>query len=144
MDTTSKTTADIIVEICCGNKDAEGFSHAFLLFCHALDDLIDQDKPIDREAIIETNINFLMVLAFNPFFQVHKAALMPLVSQAFLSWADSMDWAESGDLEKEDDSHVLKGGYHSVFFHLAMICGGWQHGRAISRKYRKYDHEKEN
>lgn len=127
-----------------GNAAAAEFLRVFIAHCHTLDDVIDRDKPVTDEALIASEIEWLLALSGNPFFQQNRALLVPLIVQSFNAWLDSNKWATDAKPEKRIASDALKGWYHEVVFHTAFICGGWAHLRDVTSKHREYDFEPEN
>ena len=129
--------------LCRGNLDAARFCEAFHDFCHTLDDLLDRDNPegIQRDRVVRVMLTAVLEFSMNAFFQANRAGLLSLISQSFIAWGDSMDWQDSGDARKIRDADVIKGLYHEVFFHVALLCGGYDHARAVTRATREYDHE---
>lgn len=135
-------TEQALAGLCNGDANAVRFCAAFHEFCHALDDVLDRDNPgATRETFIKAVLGGVIEFSSNPFFQAYRAGLLALITQAFISWADSMDWQESGDPVKEHDADVIKGLYHEVFFHVAFLCGGYDHARKVTAHFREYDHE---
>lgn len=128
-----------------GNAAAADFLRVFIAHCHMLDDVIDGDKgPVTDERLIASEIEWLLALSGNVFFQQHRALLVPLIVQAFNAWLDSNQWAKAEQHEKRIASDALKGWYHEVVFHTAFLCGGWAHMREVTSQHREYDFEKEN
>lgn len=128
-------TPEILARITNGDQDASAFLAAFVAHCHVLDDLIDKDKPCDDERLIKSEITWLYSLSANLFFLKNRHVLVPLITQGFNAWLDSnkMDAGAVRD--------VVKGFYHEVVWHVAFICGGWDHMRAITKELRAYDLE---
>jgi len=123
-----------------GNELAERFVIAFVAYCHMLDDVIDKDNPIDDERLIAENIRFLNEMLINPWVRENQALLWPLIITSFNSWLDANDWEFNDLKEKRRDADVIKGMYHEVVWFVAYLCGGWEHLRTITSKYREYDH----
>lgn len=142
----STLTAEFINTCCLGNRDAALFCGAYYRYCHSIDDLIDRDndEANPRDYVIKVQSEMFANLVQNPFFLAHKEGLLSLMLRGFHDWADSMDWQESGDPIKIYDADVLKGGYHAVFYHVALLVGGFDHARKISLGHRSFDHEPNN
>lgn len=132
----------IFAEVSCGNQHAYDFCGAFLRWVHLIDDFIDGDKPLeDPEFVIRVNLEAMMTFAFNPFWQEHKAALMPLVIQGAKAYADSIRWAKRENFRDRATSDVLKAQYQEVFWFVAKICGGYDHYDQVTQKYRDYHYD---
>lgn len=132
----------IFSEICCGNRDAFNFCVHFLLWVQLIDDAIDRDKPLgEPEIIARINLEALMTFAFNPFWQEHKKSLMSLVIQGTKAFADSLEWEKRENFRDRAAADVLKSQYQEVFWHVARICGGYDHMDAVTKKYRHYQYD---
>jgi hypothetical protein len=132
---------EIITLACNGNQDAEKFCRAFVRWVHFVDDVIDGDKVLKVEEVAGANLDVILAFSENPFFSSYKLILMPLVIQASRAWVDSEDFVKRTDEQDRNASHVLKGFYHEVVWHVAYICGGWEHMRAVTAACRSYDYD---
>ena len=72
-----------IADICGGNREAADFCKAFFYWVHWIDDLIDRDKMYLVDEVTRVNLEALVVLSENTFFQEHKEELLGLVVAAF-------------------------------------------------------------
>lgn len=111
-----------------GNAKAEEFLRDYADHAHYVDDLKDQDKVIDIPA---QEARWLICISSNPFFDQHKAMLVPLMLCGLNAWADSHNFR---GVERD----VVKGVWHEVVYAVAMITGGWAHMRRVSA-HREYD-----
>lgn len=125
---------EIILAAANGNKFAAQFLTAYAARCHHVDDSFDLDKPI---CIGDAEAAWLFELAVNPFWNDHKATLLPVMMLATNAWMDSNNMP-AGVMRD-----VVKGYWHEVVWLVAFICGGWQHMREVSKKFRHYDVEPE-
>lgn len=137
-------TEEFINECCLGNRSAAQFCRAYINYCHSLDDLLDRDNDESNppDYVVRVQMEMFATLSSNGFFLEHKAALLALMLSGFHAWIDSMDWQASGDPVKVYDADCLKGVYHGVFYHVALLVGGYDHARKISKSHRSFDHEK--
>jgi hypothetical protein len=135
-----------ITDLCLGNRDAAAFALAYLAYCHCVDDLVDRDNDAlcSQDHVIRTQMEMFFALSRNPFYLQNRDGLLALMLQGFLAWGDSMKWQHSGDESKVHDADVVKGQYHEVLFHVALIVGGVEHARKVTSKFRSYDHEPNN
>ena len=132
----------IFSEVCLGNKDAFEFCAIFLRWVHLIDDCVDADKPIgDLESVTRLHLDAFLVFAFNPFWQAHKKSLLPLVIQGTKAFLDSIEWAERPDFRDRASADVIKAQYQEVFWHVAMICGGYDHIDRVTRLFRHYHYD---
>jgi len=132
----------VFQEVCAGNRDALAFCHVFLHWVHFIDDVIDNDAPPrTQESIVRLQLEAALTFAFNPFFQANKASLSPLVLQGVKAYADSIAWALRPDGRDRKAAEVLKSQYQEVFWHVAFLCGGYEHMDRITKAYRTYDYD---
>lgn len=132
----------VFAEVALGNQDAYQFCSTFLCWVHLIDDFIDKDKELPgSEAVVHLALEVLVTFACNPFWQANKAALKPLIFQGVNAFLDSNRWAKAQDFRDRATADVLKSQYQEVFWHVAEICGGWEHRLAITRQYRHYHYD---
>lgn len=136
-------TDQFILECCLGNRSAASFCRAYIDYAHSIDDLIDRDNPdeLEPEKIVRIQAEMFATLAKNEFFLANRDGLLALMLQGFTYWAQSMEWEKSDDQKKINDRDVIKGFYHSVFYHVCMLVGGYDHERKIMRAHLEFDHE---
>lgn len=134
-------TPEEISLVCKGNQEAMNFVGSWVTFCHVVDDVVDEDKPVTDEMLIKAMASYTVTLAKNPFFKAHSDALVSLMLQGFSAWLDSNQMEESEDLRTRQTSDVVKGFYHEVVWHVALLCGGYDHWREITKAHRKYDYD---
>lgn len=129
-------------DICKGDRQAEDFCHAFLAWVHHIDDAVDKDKPLgSTEQIVRLNLTLAMVFAFNPFWLAHKDSLMPLVIQGAQAYIDSLEWALRSEQRDREASDILKSQYAEVFWHVAFLCGGFDHLSLVTKQYRRFNYD---
>lgn len=129
------------LEIANGNESAAAFCAAFIARAHLVDDIEDGDSPVGGDALIAGEVDWLVTLAGNQFFQQHKAALVPAMVMGINAWRSSNAWRISTDVKRRRASDVLKSFYHEVVYLVAFLTGGLEHMQRISDKYREYDQE---
>ena len=127
-----------IATICNGNTDAEAMLWGWWNFFHMFDDMIDQDKPTPKELVMRECFLFIRDLSFNPFYLEHKVSLFTMLMQVLNRWLDGDEWEKSDDEWKRSVSDVLRCGDMELYFHVAYLCGGWDHMRAC-KGVRCYD-----
>ena len=126
----------ILDDITKGNKDAFSFALKVYDFAEVVDDLIDRDRPVEKEAVIRSAAFFILELAYNQFYLNNKDSLTTMVISMMNRYLDAEAW-RTGDCEiKKATSHMLMSGDMDFYLHIAFLCGGWDHQRAMSAKYR--------
>lgn len=132
---------DKIRKVCNGDKAAESFCVALLVYINTIDDLFDKDKPVTVEQVAGSMLGLISNLAFNDFFIKHRESLYPLMVQGCSAWADSELMKSSKDPQIREATDVLKAYWGEIIFHIAFLCGGYDHMRRCSVEYRGFDFE---
>jgi hypothetical protein len=135
---------EFFAKVARGDQGAHAACAALYHFAHTIDDLVDQDNKEEctPDHVARVLVEFFAMMAHNRFWQANQSSLLPLVMTAILDWADSMDWQKGGTEQQRQDADVIKGSWHNVIYHIALLCGGFDHARAITREHREYAHEK--
>lgn len=129
-------------EICKGDRAAVEFCSLWYAYCHAIDDLVDEKvdgRPtLSNEKIIQIFAN--AALLYNcPFFVRNREHLFPIVLMVTNQYADSVAWEKSPLAHRRTIADVLRCCGDEMFFMVAMICGGYEHMRAVSGRIRDRD-----
>lgn len=116
------------------DEDAIAFVYCWLLYCHAIDDIIDGDKT-DSEHIIKT-FQFSTTLHTSNFFLKNWATLNPIIDVAFNSYADSVK-LEKGVKWERNYADVLRQVANEVIVAVVGIVAGYDKKREISLELRQ-------
>lgn len=130
-----------IREVCMGNQDAMEFLYAFTHFCHFVDDAVDKDSEITPEVAAQVSLQWTLTLLFSEFAKKNAEGLASLFTQGWSAWVDSCRLEKHPDHRFRIGADVLKSFYGEVVFWTASKCGGYDHMRAMSRKYRAFNFE---
>jgi hypothetical protein len=133
-------TLDEALFVTRGHENAALFLVDYVKYCHLLDDIVDQDKPVTDVRLVEESLNVLSHFAGNLWVMQHYPHLHPLVISGFNAWLDANKMASSTDERIRLSSDVVKGIYHEVVYYVAFLCGGFAHMRVVSAK-REYDYD---
>lgn len=129
------------LEVSKDDENAANFLAAFQAKAHLLDDVVDHAPDrMDKEHVM-VELDWLLTMTQNPFVQAHKEKLVPVIILGMNAWLDANQWQLSVDKRKRTAADVVKGFYHEVLYLTALICGGFDHMRAMSEKHRSYDFE---
>jgi hypothetical protein len=101
------------------------------------DDLIDGDKEIDKQHIMRVFTNLLTVMPLNPFFNHHKAELLPLINASINAWFDSLD-LEKGSNNDKAMAYMLRWYSHEAFIYVIFLTRGYDYMRSVSLEVRKF------
>lgn len=129
---------EIFQHVSNGNSDAYTFCRSFYEFVHMIDDLIDRDKPFDIGGAMFIVVKLVETIGFNPFFQKHKAQLLPVIHTSAMAYASSERLKTCEDIQGRVASEVLKSQYQDVFLYVAFLTGGSAFALECDVKYRGY------
>lgn len=122
----------------CCNGDA-GAVQCFLHFykiMHGWDDLVDKDQELTDEQIDTPFIELFMGLMTNVFYKQHYHLLQPVVIMSINAWRDST-WLERQSDTGRRFAYVLRTYPADVLITIALITGGYDHMRTVSKKIRE-------
>ena len=128
-------------EVTKGNEAASKFLLSYLSLVHMFDDAYDKDEPVPDERMVKVMIWWSEELLFNPWVKENVDAIWSQVLTGWNAWLDSNQWAQCPN-PKLFASDVIKSNYQELVFLVAYLCGGREHMRAMSQKYREYNFEK--
>ena len=129
-------------ELCQNNHDAMQFCDLWHHYVHGIDDLIDtmQDgRPIMSQDQIIGLFFHAAVLYNSAFFVSHRNLLFPIVLDITATYSDSVAWEKSPKSHLRLIADVLRTCGGQMYFMVALICGGPEHMRTMSRKIRERD-----
>jgi len=134
--------AERIAKACCGDPQAMEFIALWAEYCHAIDDIVDQENTC-AEHIIRTCGPLPVMLCTHPFFvrtPMHAVALRQVMLLVANAYADSVAWERSASDWQRNHSDVLRHAGNEMIFAVAQICGGYEHARKISLEQRTVCH----
>lgn len=124
-DTPNPTNRDDIFQRAVrGDAHALAFLNVVFHAADVADDLHDRDKP----ASVADLLHSLTSLNLMPFYQQHHGALTALMLTG------SLAWDLSNELPPRLAQHYACGLEH-VLFYVALVCGGYEHAKAIAREW---------
>lgn len=133
-----------LLEITKGNVYAADFCEAYIARVHFIDDAVDEEKRKTDVEFVRSEQDFMEHFIFNPWAKEFQTVLWPLMVVGMNAWLDSNEWEKARNKKLNTDAEVLKGVYHELIWFVAYLCGGREHMREMSRKYREFDHEERN
>ncbi len=128
-------------EVACGDQAAKRFLLTYFSLVHVFDDVYDKDKEVTDERLVKVMLWWTEELLYNPWVREHSNALWSQIITGWNAWLDANVWAKQPN-PKLFASDVIKSNYQEMTFLVAYICGGREHMRAMSTKYREYNFEK--
>jgi len=130
---------DLMTLIANGDMAAFNWMWDFWCFTHAIDDVIDKDKPVNSSQMAEALARFVSCLSINPFFLHNSYSLHPLIISACNRWVDGDKLKSSANERDRIHSEVVRCGDIEIYLHAAYLIGGWEHMRKCSNVARLYD-----
>lgn len=107
-----------------GNQDAVRLILDLKQALHVWDDLIDQDRYIQRDDINACFRKLLVEIPENPFFRSHSHRLTPVISAGISAWHASNAMEASANRELWKQAHMLRIHIAAAFVMCAEIIGG--------------------
>lgn len=118
-----------------GNADAVRLAMQLRDVSHLLDDLIDCDKEVRAQTVIEAFWDMLVRIPANRFYTEHASFLQPLMAAALMNWQIANVLERCGE-EERNIAHSLRYDLASVFVAMAFICGGRRWAEAVGPEMR--------
>jgi len=127
-----------IQRICCGDPEAAQWLQVGRVYCHAIDDLIDEDIPNSHRIRGAERVCVIGALALevytHPFFIKHSAALKQAMLTCTNTYADSVRWEHSPVTWQMQYADWARHAWIQVVLTVAGLCGGYTHMRALSEE----------
>lgn len=119
-----------------GNADAVSLAMMLRNISHTLDDLIDGDKELTADTVIEAFWDAMIRLPANPFFVEHAVYLRSLMTGALVNWQIANVYERVGG-EARNMAHSLRYDLATVLVMMAYIIGGRRWAEAIGPEMRQ-------
>jgi len=134
----SKSIWKEVIPLCANeNKDAENYLKQIFYITRMIDDVYDEDFPVQKDEIIRGYFYLMAEIPHNPFYQKHSAALNAVHLLGFNAWQNSNNWYESDDRTKKLYAHVLRDFVCEVFILVAYLTGGEESMQKANVKVRE-------
>jgi len=131
------------LELCKADQNAMVFCDLWHRYCHAIDDLIDtmeDGRPImSRDQMIGTFLQ-AAVLYNCAFFVAHRNLLFPIVLDITNVYMMSVQWEKAPQAHLRKMGDVFRTCGNRMYSMVALICGGEEHMRVMSRKITERDY----
>lgn len=119
-----------------GNQHAVSLALMLRNVSHTLDDLVDGDKPITNDRVVEAFWDAMIRLPANPFFVEHALYLRPLMTGALVNWQIANVYERVGG-EERNIAHSLRYDLATVLVMMAYVVGGRQWAEKVGPEIRK-------
>jgi hypothetical protein len=120
-----------------GDPAAAAYLRTIAAAARTLDDLVDGDKPVPAEQVIEVFQSLLIGVQRNSFYQRNRDFLTAIHLVALNGWLDANTWEKSDDPLERLYAHVIRDLINEVVPAVAYLTGGWLHCRAVSLPIRQ-------
>lgn len=130
--------SDEVKALCKGNGQAIHFCSLWFLYCHRIDDLIDNRTGVTNDEILEMLLCAAAIYNCD-FYIANRQMLYPIVLMVTNQFADSVAWENDSVEHRRKMADVLRCCGNEMFFAVAMLVGGWGHVRIWSPKIRERD-----
>jgi len=121
-----------------GDVEARALILYIYRLAHAMDDMVDRDKPMTDREMYEVFWLALVQIPSNGFYRRHAKELIPLAATSLLNWAAATDIEkrEKPALEDLHVAHVIRHNVADAYILIATIIGGPQHGFEVAAELR--------
>lgn len=121
-----------------GNLQACDFIAVVMSAIEFTDDLIDKDKPITTDTIMNNMMALLIRLPNNEFFIQHRAHMTPLLIHTASAYLDSEQLKTSPDERQQLLAFYLRNMALELYHATAFCVGGWEHLRKVAVEMRVF------
>jgi hypothetical protein len=104
-----------------GNADAYDLYVRLVYVVHAWDDLVDQDKPTDVNAMVA---NLFLYMPTNPFFRQHEVEMRSLFMVGMVSYMAANIMEKSKDEHKIELAHYLRYMIMNMLVYMISVLNG--------------------
>jgi hypothetical protein len=104
-----------------GNADAYDLYVRLVYVVHAWDDLVDQDKPTDVNAMVA---NLFLYMPTNPFFRQHEVEMRSLFMVGMVSYMAANIMEKSKDEHKIELAHYLRYMIMNMVVYMITVLNG--------------------
>lgn len=118
------------------DPDAMQFVLNLSHFTEVFDDLVDQDAPVSQKDLAHALFSALYHIPASPFFNAHRATLLPVMFTCVNAWLDSNELA-TGTKSEKALAYTLKGLGVEVLLACIGITRGIDYLRTVSADVRR-------
>jgi hypothetical protein len=134
-------TAQAFLPLMLGNAAAAQFLEQMVTVLHLWDDLIDQDKPVDAEAINRGFMTMLVDLPRNEFYAANFQHLNSILVNAITNWHIANRMEAEPDEYKLRIAYILRSSYCDLVTQCALLVGGPDYAREVGFHNRMNTHK---
>jgi hypothetical protein len=132
---------NIIDRVCKGNVAAAEFLNSIWQISGVWDDLIDQDKTVEKKDIDQAFWLALITVPRNEFYQANFNLLNPLLIASITNWKCANVFEDSADDYKLSIAFVIRSSYVDLLGMTALIIGGREWADEMVPEIRAFTHK---
>lgn len=123
-------------------REAESFLKHYNMYCHVIDDLIDEDGK-NPEYILGMLHLALQIYSSN-FYRKYQDVLYPVINIIHNTYADSVIMEHSGEQWQKECADVLRSVGQEMALVVIQILGGYKARRNLSLKVREFSYKSQH
>ena len=121
-----------------GDQPAMAWFLEYCQFCEVIDDLIDRDKPIREQDVVNLLFTAFVELPANTFYQHFGATLAPVIVAGINAWLDSNNYERGKSLDDRIRAYMLRDRYMEVLATVIYLLHGPERMRELSMEIRDF------
>lgn len=123
--------------------EALAFTNLYCQYCHAIDDIIDEEyPPKGKSKFIIDAFELAERLFSSHYFISNYYWLKPVIAIVRNDYSNACLWEEESEDWKKLHADVLRHSGYNVFFAIVEHEFGWAALSAISARFREFSHHK--
>ena len=107
-------------------------------FCEVIDDLIDRDKPIREDDVVNLLFTAFVELPSNSFYLHFGATLAPVIVAGINAWLDSNTYERRTTVNDRIRAYMLRDRYMEVLATIIYLLHGPERMRQLSIEIRDF------
>jgi hypothetical protein len=120
-------------EMFLGNKEAIFFIETITRCSHLYDDLIDEDKKIEKDFVHQVMWEIMVGLPMNGFYRANATVLAPVIATGILNWRGANEMEALGNKEELYISHATRYSINDLALLCLVLVGGHKHAAQHAR-----------
>jgi hypothetical protein len=137
--------SELVSKVLKGNAEAILFFKTLAHCSQQMDDLVDEDKLLNRYEQQHLFWNLLVALPSNTFYKHHQDSLLPVMMMVLNDWFVANEIEErsrgSQDVSRLHVAYVLRDSLGMLLCQMALIIGGCDWMNEVSVEIRLYLHD---
>lgn len=127
-----------LMEVLKGDYLAVDFCESIFRVSQLLDDMVDRDKAVSNDMIVEAFWRALIQIPNNEFYRRNFDTLNPMLRAMLVDWLDANTLEATKDAHDRSIAFVLRDSIGAIAIHAAFLVGGYAWGRQVSADIRRH------